>query len=380
MSFKSKLPKVETSIFSVMSKLAIEHNALNISQGFPDYDCDDKLKKLVSQSMKNGHNQYAPMPGIKSLRNVISDKAKFLYDIDLDPITDVTITAGATQAIYDAIATIVCQDDEVIVIEPAYDSYIPTILIHGGIPVSYELSPIDYSINWDDLKALITDKTKLIIINTPHNPTGKVISQIDINAINEIAKTYDLYFLFDEVYEHLIFDGKKHLSALLYPEIFRKSFVIYSFGKAYHNTGWKIGYCIAPDYLTQEFRKIHQFNVFSVNNPAQHALAEYMKDKDTYLTLNSFYQEKRDYFEKIISDTRFTPIKCEGTYFQLVSYADISDEDDMSFSRRITKEYGVASIPISPFYQNRTDNKVIRFCFAKSKDLMDHAAERLIRI
>ena len=380
MSFKSKLPKVETSIFSVMSKLAIEHNALNISQGFPDYDCDDKLKDLVSKSMANGNNQYAPMPGVKSLRREIVRKAKFLYDIDLDPNSNVTITAGATQGIYDAIATVVSEGDEVIVIEPAYDSYIPTILIHGGIPISYEMNPSDYSINWDDLKALITAKTKMIIINTPHNPTGKVIDQSDINNIREIASKFDLYFLFDEVYEHLIFDGKKHLSVLLYPDIFSKSFVVYSFGKAYHNTGWKMGYCIAPEYLTLEFRKIHQFNIFSVNNPAQHALAEYMKDRDTYLSLNSFYQEKRDYFEKIISKTRFTPIKCEGTYFQLVSYADISEEDDMSFSKRITKEYGVASIPVSPFYQNRTDNKVIRFCFAKSQDLMDRAAERLIKI
>lgn len=380
MSFKSKLPKVETSIFSVMSKLAIEHNALNISQGFPDYDCADKLKELVSKSMKEGNNQYAPMPGVKSLRREIVGKAKFLYDIDLDPDSNVTITAGATQGIYDAIATVVSEGDEVIVIEPAYDSYIPTILIHGGIPISYELNPNDYSINWDDLKALITDKTKMIIINTPHNPTGKVIDQSDINNIREIASKFDLYFLFDEVYEHLIFDGKKHLSVLLYTDIFSKSFVVYSFGKAYHNTGWKMGYCIAPEYLTLEFRKIHQFNIFSVNNPAQHALAEYMKDRDTYLSLNSFYQEKRDYFEEIISKTRFTPIKCEGTYFQLVSYADISDEDDMSFSKRITKEYGVASIPVSPFYQNRTDNKVIRFCFAKSNDLMDRAAERLIKI
>lgn len=377
MKIKSKLPNVETSIFSVMTKLAIKHNALNISQGYPDYDTDDRLKELVTESMKKGYNQYAPMPGIFSLRKEIANKVKFLYNTEINPESEITITVGATQAIYDAIAAMVSTGDEVIVIEPAYDSYVPTILLHGGIPVSYELNPVDYSIDWDELKSLITSKTKLIIINSPHNPTGKILVESDIVAIKNIIEESNVFFIFDEVYEHLIYDGQKHLSALKYPEIFSRSFVVYSFGKAYHNTGWKIGYCIAPEYLTSELRKVHQFNVFSVNNPTQHALAKYMSDKNTYLNLNSFYQEKRDYFLKILEDTRFEPIKCEGTYFQMVSYKGISDEDDMSFSKRITKEYGVASIPVSPFYINKTDNHVIRFCFAKTNDLMDRAGERL---
>jgi methionine aminotransferase len=377
MPLKSKLPNVETSIFSVMTKLALKHDALNISQGYPDFDTDDKLKELVYKYMMEGNNQYAPMPGIISLRDEISRKADMLYGTKINPETEITVTSGATQAIYNAVAALVGSGDEVIVIEPAYDSYIPTILVHGGIPISYEMNPNDFSIDWSELKSLITDKTRMIIVNSPHNPSGKVLEQEDIDAIKEIIQANEIYFIFDEVYEHLIYDGKEHLSALKYPEIFSRSFVIYSFGKAYHNTGWKIGYCIAPEHLTNEFRKIHQFNVFSINHPMQHALAEYMKDDSTYLNLNSFYQEKRNYFDNIILKTRFKPIKCYGTYFQMVSYADISDEDDMTFAKRITKEYGVASIPISPFYHKRTDNKIIRFCFAKTNELMDKASERL---
>ncbi len=380
MSIKSKLPNVEESIFSVMTKLAINHGALNISQGYPDYDTDDRLKDLVYKSMKSGHNQYAPMAGIFSLRKAISDKINFLYNKNINPESEVTITVGATQGIYNAISAMVGIGDEVIVVEPAYDSYVPTIQLNGGIPVSYELNPVDYSYDWDRFRALITDKTRLIIINSPHNPSGKVLCETDMIELKKIAYAFDGYFVFDEVYEHLIYDDKEHLSALKYQELYTKSFVIYSFGKAYHNTGWKMGYCIAPPDLTMELRKVHQFNVFSVNNPTQHALAEYMKDKNTYLSLNSFYQEKRDFFNEILKDTRFEPIKCEGTYFQLVSYSDISDEDDMTFAKRLIDEYGVASIPVSPFYINRTDNKVIRFCFAKTKDLMSRAGERLMKV
>ena len=380
MAIKSKLPHVEESIFSVMTKMAIKHGALNISQGYPDYDTDDKLKELVMKSMREGHNQYAPMAGVFSLRKAIAAKIKFLHGKDVNPDTEITITVGATQAIYNAISAMVSSGDEVIVVEPAYDSYVPTIQLNGGIPVSYELNKDDYSYDWDELRALITDKTRLIIINTPHNPTGKVLVAEDIVELRRIANDFDVYFIFDEVYEHLIFDGKEHLSALKYPDLYARSFVTYSFGKAYHNTGWKMGYCIAPPVLTQELRKIHQFNVFSVNNPTQHALAEYMQDKNSYLHLNSFYQQKRDFFNEIIKKTRFTPIKCEGTYFQLVSYTGISDEDDMSFAKRLIKEYGVASIPVSPFYLNRTDNKVIRFCFAKTERLMSEAGERLVRV
>jgi len=380
MNFKSKLPEVEASIFSVMTQLANEYGALNISQGYPDYDTNDRLKELVTESMREGHNQYAPMPGIFSLRKAIADKVKALYGAIVNPESEITITNGATQAIHNAISAVVNSGDEVIVIEPAYDSYVPTIKLFGGIPVSYSLKPMDFRIDWDEFMSMISEKTKLIIINTPHNPTGKVLNKTDLKAIKDIITKYDLYFIFDEVYEHLIYDGLEHLSALKYPEIYNRSFVTYSFGKAYHNTGWKMGYCIAPPELTKELRKIHQFNVFSVNHPMQHALARYMKDSKTYLSLNNFYQQKRDYFNDILSQTRFKPIKSEGTYFQLVSYEGISDEDDMSFSIRLIKEFGVASIPVSPFYIDKIDHKLIRFCFAKTNKLMDKAGERLKKV
>jgi len=380
MNINSKLPNVEESIFSVMTKMAIKHNALNISQGYPDYDTDDRLKQWVMKAMQEGHNQYAPMAGVFSLRKAISEKINFLYGKKINPETEITITVGATQAIYNAISAMVNYGDEVIVVEPAYDSYVPTIQLNGGIPIPYELNVDDYGYDWEKFRSLISDKTRLIIINTPHNPTGKVLVEEDILELKKIANDYDVYFIFDEVYEHLIYDGKKHLSALLYPELYEKSFVTYSFGKAYHNTGWKTGYCIAPPQLTTELRKIHQFNVFSINNPTQHALAEYMQDKNSYLHLNAFYQEKRDFFAKILDNTRFKPVKCEGTYFQLVSYADISGEDDMTFAKRLIKEFGVASIPVSPFYMNKTDNKVIRFCFAKTEKLMSRAGERLSKV
>ena len=380
MPLTPKLPDVGTSIFAVMSGLAHECDAINLSQGFPSFDCAEGLKEKVFHHMKRGKNQYAPMPGIRPLRAAISDKVSRLYNRSLDMDEEITITAGATQALYVAITAIVDPGDEVIIFEPAYDSYGPAIRLSAGIPVPYEMSPPDYTIDWERVRSMIHSRTKLLFINTPHNPSGKVLYEADMKAIQAIIRDFDVYFIFDEVYEHLIFDDLTHQSALLYDDIYRRSMVIYSFGKTYHNTGWKMGYCIAPEFLTNAFRKIHQFNVFSVNTPIQYALADYMQNEETYLSLPDFYEKKRNFMEDIIRQTRFTPIKCHGTYFQLASYAEISDEPDLDFAQRITKEYGVASIPASPFYSKRTDFKVVRFCFAKSEEIMNAAGEQLIKI
>ncbi|NCD71997.1 methionine aminotransferase [Mucilaginibacter agri] len=376
----SKLPQTPTTIFTVMSALANEVGAINLSQGFPDYECSPILTELVHKAMKDGFNQYAPMPGLLTLREQISHKTEKLYGAVYDPNTEVTITAGGTQAIFTAISAIIHPNDEVIIFEPAYDCYSPTIKLNGGIVKSLELHPPDYRIQWDMVKKLVSNKTRMIILNSPHNPTATILNEEDIKQLTDIVKNRDIIILSDEVYEHLVFDGNQHLSMARYPELQQRSFIVASFGKLFHTTGWKVGYCLAPAYLMQEFRKIHQFNVFSVNTPMQVAAAEYLKDEDSYLSLPDFFQQKRDYFREGLKQSRFDLLPCAGSYFQSVRYQNIADEKDSEFAIRVTKEIGVAAIPVSAFYSRGTDHQVLRFCFAKKQETLDKAIERLIKL
>jgi len=378
--FQSKLPKIPTSIFSVMSGLAMKENALNLSQGFPNFESDSKLIQLVNKAMIDGKNQYAPMPGIFSLREIIAQKMESLYGISYNPETEITITAGATQAIFTAIAATVKKDDEVIIFKPAYDCYEPTIELFGGKTIAVQLDPEEFSIDWKLVKSLITDKTKMIIINSPHNPSGRVLSKNDMLQLETLLNNTNILLLSDEVYEHIIFDGEKHQSAALFPALAERTFITASFGKTFHNTGWKTGYCIAPAELTKEFRKIHQFNVFSVHHPTQVALAEYLKTPSNYLELGHFYQEKRDLFLSLLKDSRFEFIPSKGTYFQLLNFKNITDESDYDFAIRLTKEQKIAGIPISVFNENKYDPKVLRFCFAKTDETLKKAAEILCNI
>lgn len=379
-SLAPKLPNIGTSIFSIMSQLANEHDAINLSQGFPSFSSDAKLLSLVNQYMKKGFNQYAPMQGILPLRESLAEKMASLYAVNYHPEDEITITAGATQAIYAAITAVVREGDEVIIFEPAYDCYVPAIQLNGGIPVAIELKYPDYKIDWEQVKNSINRNTKMIIINTPHNPTGSVLNKEDMQVLERLTKETDILILSDEVYEHIIFDGLPHESVAKYPNLANRSFVIYSFGKTFHNTGWKMGYCLAPKNLMKEFRSVHQFIVFSVNTPIQYALAEYMKDPNTYLGLNEFYEKKRNFFLNAISDSRFEALPAKGTYFQSLSYKNITDEKDLDFAKRLTIEHKVASIPLSPFYKNKTDNKVLRFCFAKDEKTLEKAAKKLCKI
>ncbi|MGV8946819.1 MAG: methionine aminotransferase [Lutibacter sp.] len=376
----SKLPNAQTSIFSVMSGLAAKENALNLSQGFPNFESDPKMIALVNEAMKNGKNQYAPMPGILSLREAIAGKMENLYGISYHPETEITITAGATQAIFTAIAAIVGKDDEVLIFKPAYDCYEPTIELFGGKSIAVQLNPEDFNIDWEKVKGLITDKTKMIIINSPHNPSGRILSKDDMLQLEALLKNTNILLLSDEVYEHIIFDGEKHQSAALFPSLAERTFIIASFGKTFHNTGWKVGYCIAPSYLTEEFRKVHQFNVFSVNHPTQIALAEYLKNPNHYLELGDFYQQKRDLFLNLIKDSQFDFKPSKGTYFQLLNFSKITNESDVDFAVKLTKEQKIASIPISVFNEAGFDTKVLRFCFAKTDETLKRAAEILCKI
>ncbi|MBL4724862.1 MAG: methionine aminotransferase [Lutibacter sp.] len=377
---QSKLPEVPTSIFAVMSGLAHKENALNLSQGFPNFESDSKLIELVNKAMVNGGNQYAPMPGILSLRQVIADKMKRLYDVSYKPETEITITAGATQAIFTAIAATVKKGDEVIIFKPAYDCYEPTIELFGGKTRAVQLDPEEFSINWEEVKGLITDKTRMIIINSPHNPSGRVLSKNDMLQLENLLRDTNILLLSDEVYEHIIFDGEKHQSAALFPALAERAFITASFGKTFHNTGWKVGYCIAPEFLMEEFKKVHQFNVFSVHHPTQIALAEYMKSPSNYLELGSFYQQKRDLFLSLIKDSRFEFKPSKGTYFQLLNFKNITTEYDYDFAVRLTKEMKIAGIPISVFNEQNLDTKVLRFCFAKTDDTIREAAKILNKI
>ncbi|HQZ51125.1 MAG TPA: methionine aminotransferase [Chitinophagaceae bacterium] len=374
----SKLPKVGTTIFTVMSALANEHKAVNLGQGFPDYPMSEELIALVSEAMKNNYNQYPPMPGWMPLRESIAEKAAFLYESNINPDTDITITPGGTYAIYSALTTILQPGDEVIVFEPGYDSYIPNIEINGATAVTVSLIYPDYHIDWIAVKNAITPKTKAIIINSPHNPTGSVISENDINELRKIVDGTNIFIISDEVYEHLIFDNIPHQSLLRYPDLMERSFVCFSFGKTYNCTGWKMGYCIAPPQLTKEFRKVHQFNAFTCHTPTQVALATFLKNKEAYLSLSSIMQEKRDHFIKLMEQTRFTLQKSYGSYFICGTYEKISNEGDKDFAKRLTKEAGVATIPVSAFYQNGKDDKVLRFCFSKKKETLEAAVEKLV--
>ena len=377
---KSKLPKVGTTIFTVMSQLANEQNAINLSQGFPDFESSKELSNLVMEAMNKGLNQYAPMPGLISLREQIAIKTENLYGVNYHPESEITITAGATQAIYTAIAAMVHEGDEVIIFTPAYDCYEPSIELNGGKPVFVQMNAPDYSINWEQVKKLINQRTKMIIINTPHNPTGTVLSIEDMLALEKIVSDTDIVVISDEVYEHIIFDGEQHQSAALFPGLAERSFIISSFGKTFHNTGWKLGYCIAPKNLMIEFRKAHQFVVFCVNHPMQYALAEYIKNESNYLELSSFYQQKRDYFNSLIKDSRFEILPSKGTYFELLSYKNITNMVDTEYAIELTQKHKIASIPVSVFYHQKLDEKVLRFCVAKKEETLLRAAEILNKV
>jgi methionine aminotransferase len=377
---KSRLPEIGTSIFAVMSKMAQEQGAINLSQGFPDFKVSDKLIELISHYMMEGNNQYAPMPGVANLRNVIADVVHTTYQHKTNPETDITITAGGTEALFSVIAALVEAGDEVIIFDPAYDSYAPAVRLNGGVPVHVNLTPPQFSIDWDFVKTKITDKTKVIMINTPHNPCGSVLSDVDMKALEAIALQHGIIVLSDEVYERIIFDGKIHHSVLKYPHLAAQSVAVFSFGKTFHATGWKVGYTVAPAFLTKEIRKAHQFVTFSVNTPVQLALAEFMLDKENYSHLGSFYQQKRDFFLESIKGSSFEPLPCHGSYFQLLSYKTLSSKPDVEMAHWLTKECKVASIPISVFYNDKTDNQLLRFCFAKSEMTLFKAAEILKRI
>lgn len=376
----SKLPQVGTTIFTVMSSLAAELGAVNLGQGFPDFPMSEELISLVDQAMRDGYNQYAHMNGLASLRETLAAKIADCYGTAIHPDTQITITPGGTYAIYTALTTVLQPGDEVIVFEPAYDSYIPNIVINGAIPVRIDLRFPDYRIDWDRVRQKISSRTRMILLNTPHNPTGAVLRPEDMRELQAIVEGTNILIHSDEVYEHLIFDGIPHSSVLRYPSLMERSFVSFSFGKIYHCTGWKLGYSVSCPALMQEFRKVHQFNCFSCHTPSQVALAKFLRDKTSYLSLGAFLQQKRDYFGQLMAGTKFTPLPSYGSYFQLYKYDRISDEPDKEFAIRITKEYGVASIPVSAFYQSGKDDRVVRFCFAKKAETLEKAAERLQKI
>lgn len=363
-----------------MGKLANEYNAVNLSQGFPNFGADPKLLNLVQKAISDGHNQYAPMQGIYSLREVISEKIENLYGRYYHPETEITITASATQGIFTAISTFVRPKDEVIIFKPAYDCYEPAIELCGGKVVPIQLVGNGFNIDWEGFKKAISAKTKMVVINTPHNPTGTIFSEQDMLQLQDVLKDTNIIIVSDEVYEHLVFDGKSHESAAKFDDLSSRSILCASFGKTFHVTGWKMGYCIAPKELMREFRKVHQYVVFCVNHPMQKGVARYLKTPENYSGLNQFYQQKRDYFLNAIKDSRFKVNPCSGTYFQLLDYSEITKESDVSFAKRLIKEYKIASIPISVFNHNNQDNKQLRFCFAKTEDTLDKAAKILNRI
>ena len=373
----SRLPNVGTTIFTVMSALATQKGAVNLGQGFPDFACDPRIVDAVSNAMRDGHNQYPPMAGAASLRHAISEKIEKLYGGRYDAEREITVTAGATQAILTAVLCCVHPGDEVVVIEPMYDCYVPAIELAGGKPVFVSLEAPDYALPFDKIAAAITPKTRLLIINSPHNPTGRVWRSADMQKLDEILRGTDVLVLSDEVYEHMVFDGAPHESVSRYPDLAARSFVVSSFGKTFHVTGWKIGYVAAPAALTAEFRKVHQFNVFTVNTPMQVGIAEYLKDPAPYLELPAFYQQKRDFFRAGLANSRFKLLPCDGTYFQCVDYSAISDLPEAEFSQWLTSEIGVAAIPVSAFYHESHESGVVRFCFAKKEETLRTALERL---
>jgi len=376
---RSKLPSVGTTIFSVMSDMARQYNAINLSQGFPDFEVSAKLIRLVDENMKKGNNQYAPMAGIMPLREMIAQKTEELYKAKYNPEKEITITAGATQALFTAISAIIKEGDEVVVFEPAYDSYVPAIIVNGGTPVYIKLKHPDYTIDWAEVNRNLTHRTRMIILNSPHNPSGTILSEDDVEKLRKLVSGTKIIILSDEVYEHIIFDNQKHLSLTSYPDLYERTLTISSFGKTFHTTGWKMGYCVGHEDLMKEFRKLHQFIVYAVNTPIQYAVAEFLKHREEYLDLNSFYQEKRDYFIKLLQNTKYKIIPSKGTYFQSLDYSAISELDDKEFSIELTQKHGIASIPMSVFYHDKIKSNVLRFCFAKSNDTLEKAVERLIK-
>lgn len=376
----SKLPKTGTTIFTVMSKLAVENNAVNLSQGFPDFEISPELAELVYKHIKEGKNQYAPMPGLPQLREAISYKIFKNYALKYNPDTEITITAGATQAIFAAIAAFIKEGDEVVIFTPAYDCYEPAILLNGGKPVFVEMQFPEYTIDWQQVRKVLNRKTKMIIINTPHNPTGSVLKKSDLKELEKITANTDIIVLSDEVYEHVIFDRNEHQSVCRFPLLAERSIAVFSFGKMFHVTGWKTGYAVGPANLMHEFRKAHQYIVFSVNTPIQYALAEFIQNENNYKTLPVFYQNKRDFFREQIKSSRFKLLPCYGTYFQLLDYSALTDEKDTEFAIRLTKQKGIASIPVSVFYNNSTDHKVLRFCFAKKQETLEKAIQIINKI
>lgn len=377
MKIDSKLPSVGTTIFTVMSRLAAELGAINLSQGFPDFDCDPELVEAVARHMRAGHNQYAPMQGVLPLREAISAKYRHFYGRSYDPETEVTVTSGGTEAIFDAVAAVVHPGDEVIVLEPCYDSYVPAIELSEGTPVVVSLRFPDYSVDWDALRKAVNPRTRMIMLNSPHNPAGSVLSADDIRELTSTVENTRIIVLSDEVYEHIIFDGARHESMARHDALAARSFVVGSFGKTYHTTGWKVGYVVAPAPLSAEFRKVHQFVTFSTNTPVQFALADFLSTRRGLDDLAPFYQAKRDLFLNLMAGSRFRPLRCRGSYFQLMDYSEITGEADADFALRLTREHGVASIPTSPFLYRQQAPRVLRFCFAKKDATLERAAERL---
>lgn len=379
-SFFMKLPHVGTSIFPVMTALANKHGAINLAQGFPGFGADERLINMVSKHMLAGKNQYAPLLGVLSLREKLAEKIEDMYGYAYKPESEICITAGATQAIYTAISSVVYEGDEVIIIEPAYDCYVPAVLLNKGIPVRSQLKKEDYKIDWKDVQSKVTDRTKMIVVNSPQNPSGTIWSPEDISELKKTVLNTDIIILSDEVYEHITFDGKRHESVCRYPELAERSFVVYSFGKTYHVTGWRIGYVCAPKALMDKFVNCHQFQVYAVTTPFQYAISDFSDHKDAYLELSQFFQEKRDFFLNCVKGSKFEPKNCEGTYFQLLDYSKITMEDDRSFADRLTIDYGIASIPISGFFHDKRQDQVLRFCFAKNNDELEKGAECLHKL
>lgn len=374
----NKQPDLPETIFTVMSSLALKHKAINLGQGFPDFPMNQALVELVNKAMKDGHNQYTHKNGALVLRKAISEKIFSLYNNETDPESEICITPGATYAIYIALTTVLLPGDEVIVFEPAFDSYLPNIELNGAIPVRIPLDYPDYKINWEKVEASITKATKLILINSPHNPTGTILDKNDIEQLRKVVQKHNLLILSDEVYEHILFDGKEHESILKYPDLFERSFVIFSFGKVYNCTGWKTGYCVAPKILMKEFLKVHQFTAFSCFSPVQYALADFLKQKDEYLLLGKRIEEKRNYFQNLMSATPFKPLPSSGGYFQLYTYNEINSLPETEFATQLTIEAGVTAIPLAAFYQEPINHSVLRFCFVKKQETLELAVERLI--
>lgn len=381
MQVHSKLPNMGTSIFSVMTQMASENNALNLSQGFPEFPVSQELIDLVYRNMQIGHNQYAPMPGLPVLREAIASKIQNIGGVAVNAEKEITVTVGAAEAIFSSIMALVGKGDEVIVLEPAYDCYIPAIELAGATPVPLPLTQPDFSPDWQLIRENITANTKMLMINYPHNPSGAILTKEDIEELKKLLHDYpELMLLSDEVYEHIIFDGKEHLSVLKDEFLASRSIVVYSFGKTFHATGWKIGYVVAPEAIMREIRKVHQYNCFTVNTPTQFAIAEYLQNENNYLSLNDMYEKKRDFFAKAVSASQFKVVPSYGTYFQILNYSEVSDLPDMEFAEKLTKEYGLASIPVSAFYSTKKDDHLLRFCFAKGEDTLQKAADILCRI